>query len=241
LYKKVDAKYKKVIIFGLIVYSLQYAVIALYYIDRGGLSYLESRHTYTSIIGISIIFGVFFNLMLKKFKTGKSLKKYIYIAFFLLFLGWLYKEMTVTRREVRAQAIDGIAIKKTWESLKSVKLPDSNKVVIYLTSDRSYYYPEYRLPFKLPAAYMLPLSFYGRPFVDKCVLGTLHYNNSFINCNDKQFGYFTDIDELTPLIKRGEIDIKSVVGLHFADGSYTFEDTTRQTHNMIENKLKDES
>jgi hypothetical protein len=236
LYGRVDKFYKKVIIFGLILYFAQYFVIALFYTERGGLSYLESRHTYTSIAGISIILGVFFNLMLGKFKTGKSLTRYMLITLFLLIGVWLYKEMTVTRREVRAQAIDDIAIKKTWDSLKSLTLPNSNKMVLFLESDRNYFYPDWYLPFKVPASYMLPLAFYERPFIDKAMLGELRSNN-YINRNNKQFGYFTDIKPLVFSIKRGEIGIDDVVGVHFNDGLYTFEITTEKTRKLIENQL----
>ncbi len=240
LYKRVDKFNKKVIIFGLILFFVQYFVIALFYTDRGGLSYLESRHTYTSLVGISLILGVLFDLVLSKYKTSKSLKRYLYIGFYLFVGVWLCKEMMVTRREVRAQAIDDIAIKKTFESLESLTLPNSNKMVFYLQSDRNYFYPNYYLPFKLPGAYMLPLAFYGRPFIDKIALGELQSNNTYIDSNNKQYGYFTDIKPLTILIKQGKIDIDNVVGLHFVDGSYTFEDTTKETRQMIENELNDQ-
>ncbi len=237
-YKRVDKFNKKVIIFGLILFFAQYFVIALFYVNRGGLSYLESRHTYTSIAGLAMIIGVFFDFMLTKYKASKTLMKYLYVGFFLFVGVWLFKEMTVTRREVRAQAIDDIAIKKTWESLQSLTLPNSNKVIIFLQSDRSYFYPNYYLPFKLPAAYMLSMAFYGRPFIDRVSLDKLQSNNSYVNSNNKQFGYFTDPDPLVSLIKQGKIDINNVVGLHFVDGSFTFEDTTSQTRKNIENELK---
>jgi len=238
LYKKVNLYHKKVIIFGLIIFFLHYVVIALYYVDRSGLSYLASRHTYTSLIGISIILGVFLNIVLSKFSTKNIYKKYLVIIFLILFGAWLFKEMTVTNREVRAQAIDDIAIKKTWDSLNSLSLPNSNKVVFYLESDRSYYYPNYYLPFKLPGAYMLSLAFYRKPFMDKEILGKLQSNNTYMNNDDKQYGYFTDIKPLALLVKQGKIDINNVVGLHFIDGTYSFRDTTQQTQEKIQNELK---
>lgn len=238
LYRRVSKFNKKVITFGLIVFFVQYTVIALYYVDRGGLSYLASRHTYTSLIGISIIFGVLIDFILPKFKASKSLKRYLYICLFILVGVWLYKEMTVTRREVRAQALDDTAIKKTWESLQSLTLPNSKKVIFYVESDRTYYYPTYHLPFKLPAAYMLSLAFYGKPFIDRGVIGDIQSNNTYINSNNTQYGYFTDIKSLTLLIKQGKININNVVGLYFVDGTYTFKNTTKQTRKIIENELK---
>jgi hypothetical protein len=181
--------------------------------------------------------GVFFKYVIRKYGKGKGLKKYILFAFFILIGIWYFKEMTVTRREVLVQAIDAIAIKKTWDSLQSLKLPNSSKVVLYTQSDRNYFYPNWYFPFKLPASYMLPLALYGRPFIDRESLGKLETNNSYINSNNKQFGYFTDIKPLALLIKQGKIDINNVIGLHFIDGSYTFEDITTQTRKLIENEL----
>jgi hypothetical protein len=237
LYKKVGKFHKKVIIFGLFLFFIHYFVIAIYYVDRGGLSYLESRHTYTSIIGISIILGTFFNLIIDNFDSVNKIKKFLVITLFLLIGAWLYQEMTVTRREVRAQAIEAVAIRKTFESLQALNLPNSEKLVFYLESDRSYYYPEWRLPFKVPSAYMFPLAFYGRSFIEKSMLGELGDNN-YIKSNNKQFGYFTDIDMLASVVEDGEINIDNIVGLYFIDGEYTFEITTKETHRLIENELE---
>ncbi len=237
LYRSVGKFEKKVIVFGLLFYFLQFFVIALFYTDRGGLSYLEPRHMYLPVIGVAIIFGVFFNKLIEKYKTTKSMRKYIYILVFVLFGLWLCKEMTITRREVLFQAIDDIAIKKTWESLQAVKTPNSKKVIVYQTSDRSYFYPDFHLPFKIRAAYMLPLAFNGKPFVDKCQLGKLNFNNTYNECNGTQFGYFTEMEELVPLIKSKKIDKNNVIGLHFVDGSYEFKDTTGETQNIIKEKL----
>ena len=146
--------------------------------------------------------------------------------------------MLVTRREVLQEALDDIVIKKTWDSLKSLKLPNSNKLVIFLKSDRSYWYTGNLLPLKQSAAYMLSLAFYGKPFIDKSVLGELNYNNTFINSNNKQFGYFTDINLLIPLVKRGEINISDIVGLHFIDKTDSFEIITDEIHKLIENNLR---
>jgi hypothetical protein len=238
LYRHVDAFYKKTILFGLIVFFVQYIVIALFYIDRGGLSYLASRHTYTSLAGLSLILGILFDSVRAQFKTKNAIQKYVVVGFFVLVGCWLGKEMMVTKREVRAQAMDDVAIKKTWDALRSLKLPNSNKMVFYITSDRNYFYPDWYLPFKLPAAYMLSLAFYGRPFIDKAVLGDLQKSNNYISSNNTQYGYFTDMKPLIARIKNGEIDITNVVGFHFKDGSYTFEDRTQQTREMIEKELQ---
>lgn len=229
---------KKVLLFGLIVFCIQYLPIALNYPDRPGITYLESRHTYTSIIGISILLGLAFDFIIEKLKAKNLLKRCLLVLFLALVSVWFYKEMLVTQREVREQAFADIAIKKTFDNLQALQLPNSQKMVFYITSDRAYYSPTYNLPFKLPPAFMLPLAFYGRPFIDKEELGVLGDNNQYSNSGNKQFGYFTDITSLSMLIKEGKIDINNVVGFHFRDGSYTFVDITQQTRAQIENEIK---
>lgn len=240
LYKRVNKFYKKVLIFGLIFFFLQFFVIALFYINRDWFTYLASRHMYIPSIGISIILGVLFNFIFTKYKSIKSIKRYIYIVLLILFGVWLYQDMTVAKQDVRGQAMDDIPIKKTYESLESLRLPNSNKMIIFLQSDRNYYSPDWHLPFKLAPPYMISLALYGGPFIDRDMLGDpllSQSKNTYINSNNKQFGYFTDIKPLAHLIKQGKIDINNVVGLHFIDGPYTFEVTTDKTRKLIENEL----
>lgn len=234
LYKRVNKLNKKVLIFGLITFFIQYIPIAINYPDRGGFSYLDSRHTYISIVGISMILGVFFDYLISHFNTKKQWKR-LFIIILFIFVGlWFFRVMTITRREVRAVAFDDTAIKKTWDSLQSLKLPNSKKMVFYIESDRTYFYPEWKLPFKLPATYMFPLAFYGRPFIDKHALGVLQTDNNYIDINNTQYGYFTNIKALSSLVKSNKIDINNVVGLHFADGSYTFKNITPTVRKKIE-------
>ena len=198
LYKRVNKFYKNVLIFGLIFFFLQFFVIALFYVDRDWFTYVASRHMYIPSVGISIISGVLFNFIFTKYKSIKSLKRYIYLVLLILFGVWLYQDMTVTRREVRGQAMDDIPIRKTYESLQSLKLPNSNKMVIFLKSERNYYAPDWYLPFKLATPYMMSLAFYGKPFIDRDMLGNPHLSrpkNTYVNIMDqyrveyKAYGY----------------------------------------------------
>jgi len=158
------------------------------------------------------------------------------IVFILLVSLWYVKEISVTQREVRESALQGTEIKKTWESLQALSIPDSDKVILYLESPRTYFFQSYFLPFQLNSEYMIALANYHKPFMEKGFADTLK-PDSYVKSANKLFGIYTHKNIVHPLVLDNTLSIDDIYGFRFNDENYTFEDITDEIRAFLSSQI----
>jgi hypothetical protein len=234
---------RKIFIFGIAFFVLQFTPIGYYWVNRG-ISYSQSRYVYPAIAGISILLGIAIEHGITAIQKQKQLVRYLsYIVCIGLCVVWLGKEMTVTRREVRVFAMQGTEIKKTWDSFQALPLPHTNKLIIYLKGNRTYYYPDNYLPFQQGSGYMLFLAFQDKSFIDKSFIRDYKLvamgSNGYVEANGKKFGYYTDLDALVLSAEKKEIGIEEIFSYHFDDTTYGLRDITEEVRDIIRGRLRE--
>lgn len=236
VYKK--TAYKNFFLVGLAWYFLSFVPISFALFNRNA-SYIDSRHLYMPMIGISILFAISIEAIVKLIRLHYRKLLTIQFAFLVFFFLFFYKQSSITAREVRETAISGIQM---TTFIRAFKLIENSRVmpqkpVYYFSSDRNYYYEGNKLPFLLGSGYVLSVIEYPSGRIPKQVLEKEFLidfgSQGYIESGDKGYGYYYDIKLLRADVKQGKFLPEQVIGFSYDSQTHEMTDITDKIQNEI--------
>ncbi len=196
-------RYKKMrfwIYAGFLYYVLSFLPIAFHLIHRYD-TQIESRFVYTTTPAVAFLLacGLSYVLgLLRKIKHIISVVIQLLIIVSLLFIN--YKIASVTRREVGVSAYEGKAMTGFMTALKKENPTLPPKAILYFESDRTYFYDNNILPFKLGSGYILSILYYHDGPIPAASLlkeQLLDFGSQgIVEGDEKMFGYYQNKESL---------------------------------------------
>ena len=167
-------RYKKMrfwIYAGLLYYVLSFFPIAFHLIHRYD-TQIESRFVYTTTPAAAFLLACCLSYVMGSLRKLKQPLGNIIQVFIIICTGLLLLKITmITQREVRVSAYEGQAMSGFITNIKKLVPTLSKNTVLYFESDRTYFYDNNILPFKLGSGYILGVLYYRDGFIpaEKCL------------------------------------------------------------------------
>jgi len=199
-------------------------------------SYIDSRLLYNSMISVSIWFACIFSYISKKLEKISSLLTPIF--FFLLVLV-IYKQMTITMREVKGVAITGKQMTTFIASFKKyeVNYEGVSKPVYYFSSDKNFFYNNNKLPFLLGSGYIISLLDYPSGRIPKEALKNEFLVDfgaqGYIEDKTKGYGYYYDYQELLKSLQDNLFNVDQVIAYRFDSNTNKVSDITDKIRQQL--------
>lgn len=225
-------KYKSLFVVGLSWYILSFMPLAYSLISRNS-SYIDSRHMYMPMVGVSIMVAICILTLIKILKNHVWSKILIYVLIGILCTAFI-KQFTITKREVKETAISGIQMTTFIRSFnilnKYRSLP--SKPVFYFESNRNYYYEGNKLPFLLGSGFVIGVIEYptGKIPGGALIKGFLvdFGSQGYFESADKAYGYYYDYLSLIDGYRNKLFQVNQINGYKWNSDSNKLIDITDQ-------------
>jgi hypothetical protein len=233
-----DKKHRPLMFLAGVYYVAGFLPIALHLIHRYD-SYIESRFMYVITPAVAVLFAccVYYVWML-----CKKFKKYAWVgkALLVCVVGiYLFKEASVTQREVKVYAIQGNEMTGFMKAMHKALPKVPERTVLLIESDRTYYYDYNNLPFKLGAGYILGIIYYQDGTIPRDMLQkeTLmgFGSQGVLNDGKKLFGYYRNRNDLkSDLLTKHLFTPDQVVSFTFSSTTNTVTDETDKIRDFLD-------
>ncbi|MCX6791904.1 MAG: hypothetical protein NT149_02600 [Candidatus Gottesmanbacteria bacterium] len=233
-----DKKHRPLILMASVYYIASFFPIAFHLIHRYD-SYIESRYMYVITPAVAVLFAccVYYAWML-----CKKQKKYAVIgkALLVCIVGiYLFKEATVTQREVKVYAIQGNEMTGFMRAMQTALPKVPKHMVLLIEGDRTYYYDYNSLPFLLGAGYIVGIIYYPGGTIPPNMLQkeTLigFGSQGVVNDGKKLFGYYWNRNDLKrDLQTKHEFSSDQVMAFTFTSTTNTITDETKQIRDFLD-------
>jgi hypothetical protein len=237
-------RYKKMrfwIYAGGLYYILSFIPIAFHLIHRYD-TQIESRYVYTTTPAVGFLFAcciAYVMGLLRKIK--RPIGTFVQISALILIGLFLFKDAQVTQREVRVSAFEGQAMTGFITSLKKITPEISKNTVFYFESDRTYFYDNNILPFKLGSGYVLGILYYPDGIVPTASLikePLVDFGSEGVAKDDgKTFGYYQNKKTLKKdFIEKQLFSPDQVRAFRFNSGDNSITDITEEIHTYLQSQ-----
>jgi hypothetical protein len=229
---------KRSFLFVCIFHILSFVPISAYLFIRGS-SYIESRYLYIPAITVSLMVVLTsWSIYMYVKKRNDIIGRLVLIFLFLLFIGYSAKEISITRREVYANVIQGNDIKQVIQQMKVLypKLPDRS--VVYITGDADFFgYQHHPLPFQLGTGFMISMIYYPSGVIPTSFIHERYLmsfsSQGYRDENEKAFGYFWDLSLLKKTVKDKRITQDKIIGLYYDSSKKELRDVSKDIRQSI--------
>jgi hypothetical protein len=201
-------------------------------------SYIDSRLMYMPMIAASIWFSLFFDRLVDL----KKKKPIVAIGLILCMCFTIFKQLTVTKREVNETAISGVQMTNFIRAFRKENshrvLPQ--KTVYYFLSDRNYYYENNKLPFLLGSGYIIGILQFPTGAIPREALEKEKFiefgSQGYIQSDTKAFGYYYDFNTLLQDYKNHVFDGSQLVAYQYSSVTFNLTDITSQVLDKLNNE-----
>jgi hypothetical protein len=232
----VFVRYKKMrfwIYAGILYYILSFIPIAFHLIHRYD-TQIESRYVYTTTPAVGFLFAcciAYIMGLVRKIK--RPIGTFVQACAFILIVLFLFKNAKITQREVRVSAYEGQAMTGFIKSLKKITPGISENMVLYFESDRTYFYDNNVLPFKLGSGYVLGILYYPArivPIVSLIKEPLVDFGSEgVVKGEGKTFGYYQNRKTLkNDFVKNYLFTTDQVRAFRFNSGDSSISDITEE-------------
>ncbi len=204
---------------------------------------IDSRHFYHLAIGGSIIFGLILIRLSEVIFIKNLLRRNIFLT--IMLITWVIWQFFMIRQDLRNLIIDANQRKIIIKTLRE-KIPEPpKKMIIYTTSNKSYYgFGYWMLPFQTAFAHMLPelfgkpyhskgnnypLSFYGPTYLPTGGLVTQGYFED----DGYGIGYYLDEISMIKTLEKHNYTAEMVYGFDYDGDAFVLKDITDTTRKNI--------
>lgn len=211
---------RKAILYGSIFYFLSFIPIAFASLNRYG-SYIESRYMYFQSFGVALIVGSIIYILYLKIMKWKRYKIIGQLIFFVFLILLLVKQCVITKREVNVNAIYGAEMKSFLAQYRLLNLVIPDKPIYFIRSDKSYIYPENKLPFLLNGGFIFMTIEYPSDKIPSILIREEYlkqFGEGYREIKNQGFGYFTDMQTLVQFfLENQNVDQNQLIGLYYRD------------------------
>ncbi len=169
-------------------------------------SYINSLYMYYGGMPFWILIGGMITAI-HQYIQVRPYKKIMTMFLIISFTFFIWKQIDITNREVRAEAIRGSDMKKFTQELMKISSTLPEKPVILLESNKNYIREYNRTPFLLGDGFVLSVLLYPTGKIpDKVIANRLFETfgeHGYIEENDKGYGFYTDINKLIVDLQNG--------------------------------------
>jgi hypothetical protein len=237
----VFVRYKKIrfwIYAGFVYYVLSFLPIAFHLIHRYD-TQIESRFVYTTTPAVAFLFACVLSYVLGLLRKMRPVTANITQVLLVLSLILInYKIALVTQREVGVSAYEGKAMTGFISRIKNTMPKLSNNTIVYFESDRTYFYDNNILPFKLGNGYVLSILYYFDGYIPEASLlkePLLDFGSQgIVKGNGKIFGYYQNKEMLkNDCINKHVFSANQVRAFRFISNADTVIEITEEIRNYL--------
>lgn len=194
-------------------------------------SYINSLYMYYSGMPFWILMGSIIHslhIYIKKLK----MKKYLEFLGLLLLAILIWKQVDITNREVRAEAIRGNDMRHFILELNKLVSIIPDKPVIFLTSNKNYIREYTRIPFLLGDGFILSVLLYTTGKIPDKVIAERMFENfgeyGYIEIENKGYGFYANKEDLLTDLGKGLFNKEQIMHLHYDGNNYKLYDKTAE-------------
>lgn len=227
LLKKYVKKYP-LIVLAVVWYIATYLPISFRLINRYD-SYINSLYTYYGGMPFWILIGGSIEVIYQRIKKY-SARTFITLTGGVLLLLVVWKQISITNREVRVGAIRGTDMQLFVSELRKVQQTLPEKPVVFIDSDKNYVREGTKIPFLLGDGYILSVLLYQTGKIPDDILAKRLYEgfgeNGYTQQGEKAFGYYSNRNSLIEALQQQMFDVDQVVFWYYKGYAHQLEDRT---------------
>jgi len=233
---------RKSIVFALLWFILTFGPISVFLYYRN-YSYIESRYLYFSFFAVAMIVGIITEEVMNIFRSIFKNKMIALSITMILFSMFLYKQVTLLRRDIRQNILYGNDITFIMTEVKNVFPVIPTKPIFFVDGDRTFFLADTHLPLQLGPGYMLMLAYAPSPSISKDLLKKTYLgrltDQGYQEIEGKGYGYFYEKDKLLQLFQSNkELSPDQIVGMYYFGNDRRLTDITEEVRDYIKTNLK---
>ncbi len=212
-------------------------------------SIIDSRHIYHIAIGGSIIFGLVAIRLSELIFSKNQFRRNVLLTF--IIVTWVYWQFFMIRQDLHNLLLDAKQRKIIIKTLQE-KIPEPpKKMIIYTTSNKSYYgFGYWMLPFQTAFSHMLP-ELFGKPYnpnghiYPQSFYGPTYLttgglvSQGYFEDDGYGIGYYLDEIALIKALEKYNYSADMVYAFDYDGDAYILKDKTTEFRQRINEKLED--
>jgi hypothetical protein len=206
-------------------------VLPFVFVDKAN-AYLESRYYYNSVLGGGLLLGIFSLMTRKKLHDLKIHSYLIYGILLIPLIIFFNYHVQSIRKEIYVKSVTAKERLSVLHQIQLLYPKIPQKVVFYITSDKSFVSSINPLPFQQGIGYTLLTLYYPTGTIPKKFLVENFLWNldeeGYKEINQTGFGYFDNLSDLIQAVKEHKFNENSIIWLHYDSNLQKIVDKTSE-------------